>query len=328
MSILVLKPGLLSSIQDLGRLGYQRHGIIVSGAMDSFAMRIANLLVGNKISEAVLEITLTGPTLQFNEDTIISICGADLNPMIEGVEVPIWCTIGVRQRSVLSFQSYKNGCRVYLAVAGGFDVGEVLGSKSTYLRAKFGGLYGRALKTKDILPLNNPSKISLNSKISKHDAFVVYPWHLSQAILPKYQSPFEIRTLAGPQYAYFSKKDIETFFNQSYEISSQSDRMGYRLKGEPLSLTNENAMISEAVAFGSVQVPADGQPIVLLADRQTIGGYPKIAQVASVDLALIAQAKPGDQVKFKKITLKQAQSLYIRQETTLKLLKQAINISL
>lgn len=326
MTVDVLKPGMLSTIQDLGRVGYQRAGIIVSGAMDHYALKVANLLVGNKLTEAALEMTLIGPSLRFNHDAIISICGADLNPTIDGQPVPRWRTIGIRKGALLTFQSCKSGCRAYLAIAGGFDIKKVLGSYSTYLLAGIGGISGRALKANDAIELKSPHKIFKQLELNKESAFTLYPWNLTHSVIPKYQSPFKIRVLEGAQYDWFTQKSIDFFFNQRYQISPQSDRMGYRLKGPMLSLKENKSMISEAVSFGSVQVPANGQPIILLADRQTIGGYPKIAQVATVDLPLMAQAKSSNYIHFKKVNLQQAQSLLIKQERTLQLLKQAINL--
>ncbi|WP_436376619.1 biotin-dependent carboxyltransferase family protein [Cytobacillus sp. BC1816] len=325
----VLKPGLLSSIQDLGRTGYQKYGVISSGAMDPFSHRMANLLAGNKENDPVLEITMMGPMLTFKEDTLISICGGDLSPSINGQPVRTWRSVLVKKGSELKFGQCRKGCRAYLAVAGGFSVPEVMNSKSTYLRAGLGGYKGRALKSGDLLETGKPSLQSL--KITEYltkqildRTFVENDWGIASELIPDTAANPEIRITRGRQFDLFSEASKVQLFKHAFEVTSQSDRMGYRLKGPALALSEHAEQISEAVNFGSIQVPPDGNPIVLLADRQTTGGYPKIGQAAAVDLPLLAQAKPGDSLSFAEISNEQAQQLLIKREMKLKELKQGI----
>ncbi|PAE26279.1 biotin-dependent carboxyltransferase family protein [Bacillus sp. 7894-2] len=329
--IKVLKPGLLSSIQDLGRTGYQKFGVIASGAMDPFSHRMANLLSGNEENDPALEITMMGPTLTFEEATLISICGGDLSPLINGQPIRTWRSIFVKKGSELKFGGCQKGCRAYLAVSGGFSVPEVMNSRSTYLRAGIGGFKGRALKAGDVLETGKPSLQSLKMEdyLSKqlHDkTFVENDWGIASKLIPETIGNPEIRITRGRQFDLFTHESRIQLFNHAFEVTAQSDRMGYRLKGTSLALSEHAEQISEAVNFGSIQVPPDGNPIVLLADRQTTGGYPKIGQVAAVDLPLLAQAKPGDALRFKEISNGQAQQLLIKRELKLKELKQGISL--
>jgi antagonist of KipI len=327
--IKVLKPGLLSSIQDLGRTGYQKFGVIASGAMDPFSHRMANLLAGNEENDPSLEITMMGPALTFEEDTLISICGGDLSPSIDGQPIRTWRSVFVKKGSELKFGGCQKGCRAYLAAAGGFAVPEVMNSKSTYLRAGLGGYKGRALKSGDVLETGKPSLQSLKmteylSKQLLDKTFVENDWGIASKLIPETAGNPEIRVTRGRQFDLFSHESRVQLFNHAFEVTAQSDRMGYRLKGPALALSEHAEQISEAVNFGSIQVPPDGNPIVLLADRQTTGGYPKIGQVAAVDLPLLAQAKPGDALRFAEISNEQAQQLLIKREMRLKELKQGI----
>ncbi|MDM5225503.1 biotin-dependent carboxyltransferase family protein [Cytobacillus sp. NJ13] len=327
--IKVVKPGLLSSIQDLGRTGYQKFGVIASGAMDPFSHRMANLLAGNEENDPVLEITMMGPILTFEDDILISICGGDLSPSINGKPVRTWRSVFVKKGSELKFGGCHKGCRAYLAAAGGFAVPEVMNSKSTYLRAGIGGYKGRALKSGDLLETGKPSLQSLKmteylTKQSLDRTFAENDWGIASDLIPDTAANPEIRITRGRQFDLFSNESKVQLLNHAFEVTAQSDRMGYRLKGPALALSEHAEQISEAVNFGSIQVPPDGNPIVLLADRQTTGGYPKIGQVAAVDLPLLAQAKPGDTLSFAEISNKQAQQLLINREMKLKELKQGI----
>jgi antagonist of KipI len=329
--ITILKPGLLTTIQDLGRFGFQKYGVITCGAMDQIAFRIANLLVGNKESQAGMEITFIGPTLKFEVDALISICGADFTPMINGETVRLLRPIFVTKGSELAFGTAKNGCRAYLAVAGGFDVPIVMNSTSTYLRAKIGGFNGRQLKSGDKLLLQSPSsKVGklikeLNGK-TIHTQFTEMNWFVDSSFFPKYKNHSFVRIMTGREFDLFSEESKQNFFQEGYTITSKSDRMGYRLQGPSLLLEKQFEMLSEAVSFGTIQVPTDGNPIILLADRQTTGGYPRIAQISSVDLPVVAQAKPGDSLSFVRISHEEAQVLYIEREHEIKRLKKAIEL--
>lgn len=327
--IKIKKPGLLSSIQDLGRTGFQKFGVIASGAMDPFAHRMANLLTGNAENEPTLEITMLGPTIIFEEDALISICGGDLSPAINSVPVRSWRSIFVKKGSELKFGYTKSGCRAYLAVAGGFSVPEVMKSKATYLRAGIGGYEGRALKAGDQLVFGTPSDHAdrmteyLTQQL-QNQSFLESDWSITAELIPNKESNPFIRFTKGRQFELFSKESQQKLIGAAFDVTAQSDRMGFRLKGPALSLSEPTELISEAVNFGSIQVPPDGNPIVLLADRQTTGGYPKIGQVAFVDLPLLAQAKPGDKLRFVEISHEKAQHLYLEREWKLKELKQGI----
>lgn len=331
MGIEILSPGLQTSIQDLGRYGLRKYGVIVSGAMDSFAHRVANILVGNDEGEATLEITLLGPKILFKEDTLISICGGNLSPKINNKLIPMWRPIYIKKNSILSFGENTQGARAYLAFAGSFAVDTVMGSKSTYLRAKIGGYNGRKLESGDMLNIEAPSAVSMKIinellKVKGMKDYYYPKWGVSTSILPKYNSNSIIHVVKGGEFDFFCDSSKQNFFCKSYLITPQSDRMGYRLKGDLLELNRPMEMLSEAVALGTIQVPPDGNPIILLADRQTTGGYPKIAQVISIDIPIMAQRKPGDKINFKEITLREAEGLYIQREKDIKDLKNSLKI--
>lgn len=318
MSITVLNPGLLTSIQDLGRIGFQKYGVIVSGAMDSFSLRLANILVGNSEGEAALEITLIGPTLRIKKGTVFVITGADISPTIDGEMVPMWRPVYINKDSILEFGACKSGCRAYLAFAGGFKIPEIMGSKSTYIRAGIGGYKGRALKKDDILEFENPKKKSIDiiDKLSKQlspKKFKSTNWYI-KGMENENCEVTTIRVIRERQFQNFTEESINDFFHSSFNISIKSDRMGYRLSGTKLNLKKPLEMISEAVYFGTIQVPPDGNPIILLADRQTAGGYPKIAQIVSVDIHKIVQLKPNEKIMFKEISLEDAEELYFERE--------------
>ncbi|MFN7250101.1 MAG: biotin-dependent carboxyltransferase family protein [Anaerobacillus sp.] len=312
MSIVVNQGGVMTTIQDLGRYSYQRYGVVVGGAMDSFSHKLANLIVGNNLNEATLEITLVGPELYIIEDTLFSICGASFQAKINDVRVPMGRPIFVKRGTTLKIGRCLNGCRAYIAFQGGIDTPFVLNSRSTYERGKFGGLCGERLKKGDIIPLKEQVQ-KKNFLNVHHDFYSTTRWFVNP-----YRTSKEIRVTEGRQRCLFTEEAIQSFFTTKYQITVNSDRMGYRLKGEALQLKQKVELISEATVFGTVQVPPDGQPIVLMADRQTTGGYPKIANVISVDLPMLAQLKPGDEVHFKEVSLKEAQKLYVEQELDLK----------
>jgi len=335
MSIKVLRPGLLTSIQDLGRYGYQKHGVIVSGAMDSYSLRLANLLVGNKENQAVLEITLVGPALLIEKDILLAITGGNLSPTVGGQPIPMDRPVFLRKGCILQFGARKSGCRSYLAIAGGYNISEVMGSASTYLRAGLGGFEGRALQTDDVLQLKDPQGKSASllrqlASSSSASSYVSTKWFLGKSHIPQEGEPVKIRVMRGRQFEQFSGDSKDVFWNCPFQVSSQSDRMGYRLSGAGavLKLAEPLEMISEAVSLGTVQVPPDGNPIILLADRQTVGGYPKIAQVALVDVAVVAQLKPGSKICFQEISLQKAESLYLIREQEIQALQRSIQLKM
>ncbi|ANU09139.1 allophanate hydrolase subunit 2 [Planococcus antarcticus DSM 14505] len=316
----MLKGGLQTTVQDLGRTGFQKYGVIASGAMDPFAHRLANLLVGNSEQAATLEITLVGPVIEFHEDALIALCGGDLSPKVDGDVVRTWRMLKVTKGSTLTFGKPRVGARCYLAIAGGIDVPKVMGSRSTYLRAGIGGFQGRSLEKGDELAVGQVTKQqqALQQKIENE-----FDWLLPPA---RYFEEPVIRMMPGRQFDLFDRDSKKRIFSKAFTVSSNSDRMGYRLEGSKLSLETPAELISEAVAFGSVQVPADGNPIVLLADRQTTGGYPKIGQIISVDLPLISQLKQGQRLRFKEISLADAQQRLIEQEQSIQKIGAAIQL--
>lgn len=305
MSITVLKPGMLSSFQDLGRHGFQHLGVPVGGAMDERAHRLANLLVGNEGDEATLEITLSGPSLRFEAPGCIAICGAQLNPTLNDAPIPNNRPIIAQAGDLLAFGARDAGLRAYIAWHGGADLPAVLGSRSTYIRGGLGGYQGRALKKGDVFAMRADLRGRNLDKLSDRlrDIKVYLP-----AILGM-QPRTAIRTVKSAHAALFTPAAVQAFFSGDYRVSPQSERMGYRLAGPKLELAHTAQLLSEATSFGSVQVPPDGSPIVLMADRQTTGGYAKIAHAASVDLPIIAQSMPGDILRFAEISLDQARAL-------------------
>lgn len=314
----ILKQGLLTTIQDLGRFGFQKYGVIASGAMDHLSHRLANILVGNSESEATIEMTIIGPTIQFEKDCVIAICGADFNPLLNGNLIAMWKPLMVSKGSILEIGTVNRGCRGYLAVSGGFAIETILNSKSTYLRGKMGGFNGRPLQENDQITFGQAGKsIKVNNN-----------WRPTTKLVPNLSPTKLIRVIKGRQHERFNEESKHAFFTTPYEVTINSDRMGFRLTGSKLSLKQPEEMISEGVSFGTIQVPIEGNPIILMADCQTTGGYPKIAQVVTVDLPHLAQAKPGDTIRFTEISHEEAQRLYLRRESIIKIMKKAINFKL
>lgn len=301
MAVKIVLPGAVMTVQDGGRYGYQEAGVQVSGAMDQMAFRNANYLVGNEETEAVLEVTLFGGTLEFTEDTITAITGADMEPVVDGDPVEMNCPLLIRKGQILTLGMTRQGCRTYLAFAGGIDVPLVMGSRSTNLKCGFGGYGGRALKAGDVLKLGKP-KLSFD-RVKKRRTKGI-----------ETEKIIEVRAVPGPQQEYFTEAGEKAFYSGTYTITDQSDRMGYRLKGPLVESKNGTDIISDAIPLGAVQIPPSGQPIVLLADRQTTGGYAKIAVVCSFDIPKLVQGRPGDKVRFLKTDVKTAQKLYRKQE--------------
>ena len=295
----ILKPGMYTTIQDVGRYNYQKSGMSVAGGMDQFSLRVANILVGNKDSESCIEATLMGPEIEFKGDTLIAITGANLVPMINNVAVNMWCGVKVSTGDVLSFGTSKDGCRSYIAIESGIDVPEVMGSKSTYVKGKVGGFHGRILKRDDEINIGNTPRSNFKGILSLPTEFI-----------PTYIKDNIVRVVMGPQDDYFTKEGINTFLNCSYEVTNQADRMGYRLAGTKIDHIEGADIISDGITMGSVQVPGHGAPIIMMADRQTTGGYTKIATVITPDINIVGQLKPGDSIKFKSIDIEEAHKIY------------------
>jgi antagonist of KipI len=306
----VLKPGLQTTVQDLGRTGHQQYGISPSGAMDAYSLQMANILVGNHLNEAGLEITILGPRLEAMADVSIAICGGNLKPMVNNKEVPMWKCFVFKRGDILSFGKGENGARAYIGFAGGIDIPLVLGSKSTCINGAMGGFKGRQLEQGDILH-GRP--------------FVRRSRFLHKDLIPEYKASVEIRVILGPHLEKFPLHAIEQFLTGEYMVSAQSNRMGYRLEGPEIRHIGGADIISDAIPAGGIQVPSNGQPIILIAERQTTGGYARIATVISVDLPILAQARPGTKLCFVKITVEEAQKLYLKQKKLLQALSLAVH---
>lgn len=296
----VIQPGALTTVQDLGRPGYESSGVSPGGAVDRQALRMANLLVGNDEGAAVLEICLSGPVLKFHAETVVALVGATGKPQ------------HVSAGETLNFSKLTDGVRACLAVAGGIQVPRILGSMATDLRAAFGGFGGRALRAGDQLNFGETTRPPRAGD-----------WHVGR---PENTSRIELRFIPGVQQHAFSQEARRRFTHESYQLTARSDRMGARLAGPELLLTEPQEMTSQAVACGSVQVPPDGQPIILLAERQTIGGYPQIGHVISVDLPKLARAWPGTVMSFREVTWEEAQALKRLHELDFKRLQTGLNL--
>ncbi len=295
--IKIINPGLFTTIQDRGRWGYQRFGMSVAGAMDLFSLRVGNMLVGNPEYDAALEATLLGPEILFDCDELISVTGANMGPKINNIPVPMWTTLSVKSGDRLSFSKIQSGLRAYISFSKGLDVPEIMGSKSTFIRGALGGHEGRKLNSKDEIPLGNKSICDTGS-------------YLPKEFTPKYTKDNTIRVVLGPQDDYFTDEAKETFLNSKYIITTEADRMGYRLDGPKIQHIEGADIISDGIVFGSVQVPGHGSPIIMMADRQTTGGYTKIATVITPDLPILAQMNPGSTMNFKSISIEESHKLY------------------
>jgi antagonist of KipI len=288
----VLKPGLFATVQDLGRYGCLKYGVPISGAMDTFSLFAANLLVANDPNDACLEITLIGPELQALTTTQIAITGGIASPKINGQSVPMWETLAMQEGDVISFGKTENGCRMYLSIRGGINTPLVLGSRSTYVRGGLGGI-GRQLITGDTIE---------GFEASSLEAKLIMP----EELVPQFTNHFVAHVILGPQEDMFTERGIHTFLSNPYKVTPEADRMGYRLEGQTVEHKGKADIISDALLPGAVQVPKSGKPIVIMRDAQTTGGYPKIAVVISSDVSMLGQAKPNDTIEFSKVTIKEA----------------------
>lgn len=302
MEMTVIRAGMLTTVQDLGRPGFRAAGVPLGGAVDAMALRLANLLVGNAEDAAALEFTLVGPELEFSSETTIALAGGDFGGY------PLWQPMKVRAGDRVRLGAARSGCRGYLAVAGGLDVPLVLGSRGTYLRAKLGGWEGRALRDGDVLSVTGISRQAVGR------------WHVDERILPVYSAQATVRCVRGVQADEFD----QTFTTAEFKVTARSDRMGARLSGPVVARSVARELVSTTVVPGTVQVPPDGQPIVLLADAQTIGGYPQIAHVLTVDLPLVAQLRPGDTVRFREVPLTVAHESRRTRERAIAMLREGL----
>jgi biotin-dependent carboxylase-like uncharacterized protein len=290
----VVKAGLQCSAQDSGRIGYQSYGITTSGALDLRSLAIANILVGNPEGEAALETCLAGPELEIEAGNVMAIAGADMEPKLNGETVPQYAAFAVNPGDILSLGAAVMGCRAYLAFAGGLDLPLVMGSRSTNLKCCLGGFEGRALKAGD--------RIGFRSPIAP-----LAPDPRRRARTEDFSGRVAtLRVVAGPQDEFFTQIGIDTFYGAEYCMTERSDRMGCVLEGPSVETRGKTDIVSDGIPLGAIQIPSQGKPIVMLADRQTTGGYAKIATVIGADIPLLAQRRPGEKVAFKRVSLGQA----------------------
>ena len=304
MALRVIKPGMLTTIQDAGRWGYQSRGVPVAGPMDSVSLRLANALVGNARGAAGLEITLLGPELEFEDERVIAIAGAEFDVTLDGKVVALHAPFIVSSGSHLRFGMRRRGARAYLAVTGGIATEAVLGSRATHVISAMGGVDGRPLRAGDAVPLGPTTHLQGTA-------------HASAPIVPLPDRGARVRVMPGPQADYFAADALDVLQSSPYTIGQQSDRMGFRLEGPRLTHARGADVISGATPLGVLQVPASGQPILLMADRQTTGGYPKIATVITADIPIAGQLGPGDSISFVVCSIAEAMAALIAQERVL-----------
>jgi len=310
MKAIVTRAGFLTSVQDLGRTGFRQFGVSTSGALDSFALRVANLLVGNDEGAAGLEITLGGLQLRFEDERIVAWCGGEFDAQIGSRALPAGHVARVQSGDQLKFGRAQIGCRCWLAISGGIDVPAMLGSRSTDLRANFGGVGGRTVRDGDVLPLRTWPGSTI-------PATVVSWWTAPHNWASPASRHPTLRFIRGADWNRFNASTLQRFTTEAFTVSPESDRMGVRLDGPELKQEDETDLISEAVAPGTIQVPPSGKPILLLGDCQTIGGYPKIAHVITVDFGIAAQLRAGDQVHFFEVSLQDAHRMLLERERDL-----------
>ena len=312
MPFSVVKPGMLTLVQDLGRWGYQSKGLTVSGPMDRFSLRMGNVMLGNDENDAALEVSFFGPEVIFHDERCVALTGADLEMNIDGVPASPWTAHSVRPGSRLAVTGLPRdpgrGCRAYLCVSGGIDVPVVMGSRSTFTRGKIGGYEGRALAAGDLVDMRDPKPLWRRSA-----GFVCPP-----ELRPSRTWDEPLHTLEGPQIGAFTAEGTETFWNETFTVTNESDRMGYRLDGPQIEHETGADIVSDGIVPGAVQVPGGGKPIVLMSDCQTTGGYTKIAVVSTWSAASLAQKMPGEKVRFNRVSEREAAGYLIKFEEDLR----------
>lgn len=323
MNLRIIKPGVQDTIQDMGRYGWQHLGINPGGVMDKMSAAIANILVGNKQGEAVIELHFPAAAFFFEQPALIALSGADFSASVNGEEVPSLCPILLNKFSILQFHRVEKGARAYLAIHGGLHVAPWLNSSSTHLKAGVGGYKGRVLQKDDEIGFGK--QVDFSSLVGKKE-FEILPWraHTDWGDDPEK----EIMVLQGNEWNWLKEKARNEFTQHAFAITNQSDRMGYRLKSEPLATHNGQEVISSAVNFGTVQLLPDGQLIVLMADHQTTGGYPRIAHVISAHHSRLAQVKAGESIRFRFTDQQTAEELFMKQQRHLLQLQNACSFKL
>ncbi len=313
MGITIESPGIMSTVQDMGRIGYGKYGFGTNGVMDKKSFRMANMLLSNDENEAVIEATLMGPAIRFDEAELFTICGGNFTPTLDGVPIQNYHVYLAKAGSILRLGYAKSGARAYISFAGGLDIPLVMGSRSTNLKCGIGGFEGRMLKAGDRIGFREPKTYLINM-YKRWDDFDFFS-----------SKEIELRVVEGPQDDRFDDSEEEIFYSNVYEAGNESDRMGFRLDGAPIPCKKGVNIISDAIAEGSIQIPSSGKPIIMMADRQTTGGYAKIGTVISTDIPLLAQSLPGVKIRFKKVSLIQAVRIKKREERFLKRFKRSVN---
>ncbi len=322
MSLKILKAGMLDTIQDMGRFGFQQFGINPSGAMDKYAAAIANVLVGNGQNEAVIELHFPAPAIFFEESALIALSGADFDANINGRSIPLDQPAIINQGRTLQFRSLKNKTHCYLAIKGGIRINSWLNSYSTNIKAEAGGYSGRRLLKDDVLELNDEKSYDLPDE----DDFKILPWKANEE--SGKSSSIELMIIKSNEWDWLDETSQEKFLNNPFYVSPNSDRMGYRLDSEPLSSSIKTELISSAVNFGTIQLLPDGQLIILMADHQTTGGYPRLGNIISTHLPKLAQMKTGEEVRFRFTDNETAEDLLIKQHQHLLQLEIACKLKL
>jgi biotin-dependent carboxylase-like uncharacterized protein len=301
MGILIKNAGPLTTVQDCGIIGFRHQGIGIAGAADQRAYRYGNFLLDNNDNEAVLETTMLGAEIEFTEDNVIAVTGGNLTPKINGRNIRMYRAVEVKRGDLLSFGERQTGCRAYIAFAGGLDVPVLFGSRSTYMRSGFGGFEGRKLQKGDFIPFLKPQATLPNmfGRILEIEDYSA--------------GEIKLRVVMGPQDDLVTDEGIRLFLETTYTVSTDMDRVGARLKGEPIKAINDGTIVSDGLSVGAIQIASNGQPIIMLCDCATTGGYNKIGTVISADIPLVAQAIPSVKIRFQVIPMKEAEDIYIEQ---------------
>lgn len=323
MNLRIIKSGVLDTIQDQGRYGWQHLGINPAGAMDRFSAHLANSLVGNDAGQPVIELHFPAAAFFFERPALIAVSGADFNAALNGEDIPPGQPVLVNKYSILQFQRLNRGARAYLAIEGGLEIDQWLNSYSTHLKASAGGHLGRSLQTDDEIRLG--SAINWEPYLGRKE-FYLLPWHASSDW--EKQPSAEINILPGKEWVRLTEASQSQLTEQTFTLTPQSDRMGYRLQGEPLELASKEEMVSTAVNFGTLQLLPNGQLIILMADHQTTGGYPRVGHVISAHHSRLAQLRPGEPVRFKFTDHQHAEELFIQQQRHLQQVRNACQLKL
>lgn len=310
MSLRIIKAGLLDSIQDMGRYGSQYLGINPGGAMDRFSAQLANALLGKDLNEPVIEMHFPASQILFEEPTIISICGADFSPTINDQSIPVHYPVAVNRNSILKFNAHKNGGRCYLSVLHGMKLDKWMKSYSTNMKAQVGGQYGRPLIKTDQIFFNHYKQYSF----LKQKEFLIMSWRAADIV----DTRNEIEFTMGSEWHWLTKESQELFQTSWYQVTNEADRMGYRLAGQKLDAREKEQLVSSAVSFGTVQLLPGGQLIILMADHQTIGGYPRIAHVIAAHLPILAQKEPNHVMQFRLTNLESSEAKIFKQQKYLR----------